>query len=313
MAVIHEMSALQLEKINYRGWPNCYRLSNASVELIVTTDVGPRLIRFGFVGGDNEFAEMSAELGQTGGSEWRVYGGHRLWHGPEAMPRTFVPDNEPVALEAGLEFVRVVQPTEPTTGIQKEMDIRLWPDAAYVRITHRLCNSGLWAVELAPWALTVLAPGGTAVIPLPPRGVHPANLQPNSSLTLWPYTDLSDPRWIWGRKYVLLRQDPTQRQPQKIGASVPDGWAAYARAGHLFVKTFYHVAGAAYPDFGCSVEAFANAEMLELETLGPLTRLKPGVVVEHIENWFLFQDVPTPASDAEVDTHIWPKLKEIMR
>ncbi len=312
MAATREMNVIQLEKINYRGWPNCYRLSNASMELTVTTDVGPRLIHFGFVGGDNEFAGVSADLGQTGGGEWRVYGGHRLWHAPEAMPRTFFPDNEPVAFETCSEFVRVVQPTEPTTGIQKEMDIHLWPEAARVQVKHRLRNCGLWAVELAAWALTAMAPGGTAVIPLPSRGAHPENLQPNSLLTLWPYTDLSDPRWRWGRKYVLLRQDPDQSQPQKIGASVPDGWVAYARDGHLFVKTFSPVARAAYPDFGCSVEAFTNAEMLELETLGPLTRLEPGAAVEHAENWFLFHDVPTPTSDVEVDTHILPKLKEIL-
>ncbi|MBI3243164.1 MAG: hypothetical protein HYZ49_12800 [Chloroflexi bacterium] len=306
------MAEFHLERANYRGWPNCYRLSNASAELIVTTDVGPRLIRFGFVGGDNEFAEFPAHLGQTGGDEWRMYGGHRLWHAPEAIPRTYFPDNGPVAFEICSEFMRVIQPMETTTGIQKEMDIRLWPDAACVQVTHRLRNCGLWAVELAAWALTAMAPGGIAVIPRPPRGAHLENLQPNSLLTLWPYTDLSDPRWRWGHKYVLLRQDPYQSQPQKIGAPVPDGWAAYARGDRLFVKSFAHAPGAAYPDFGCSAEAFANADMLELETLSPLTRLEPGAIVEHTEHWYLFRDVPAPDGDADVDRHILPKLKEII-
>jgi hypothetical protein len=42
-----------------------------------------------------------------------------------------------------------------------------------------------------------------------------------------------------------------------------------------------------YPDFGCSVEIFTNAAMLEVETLGPLTTLEPGSAVEHIEQWSL--------------------------
>ncbi len=66
---------VNLEKTSYGGWPNCYRLSNLAVELIVTADVGPRVIRFGFVGAENEFKEYEEQLGQTGGREWRIYGG----------------------------------------------------------------------------------------------------------------------------------------------------------------------------------------------------------------------------------------------
>ena len=84
------------EKVNYRGWPNCYRLSNGILELIITADVGPRIIRFGFVGQDNEFAEFEDMMGQTGGDEWKIYGGHRLWHAPEIPGRTYFPDNTPV-------------------------------------------------------------------------------------------------------------------------------------------------------------------------------------------------------------------------
>jgi hypothetical protein len=296
-------------KITYKGWPNCYRLSNDLVDLIVTTDVGPRVIRFGFVGQDNELKEYKEMMGLTGGDEWRIYGGHRLWHAPEAQPRTYFPDNSAVKLEEHDGFVRLVQPIEPTTGIQKEIDLRLSPDKAHVNLTHRLRNTNLWAVDLAPWALTVMAQGGKAVVPLPPRGSHEENLLPTNMLTLWAYTDMSDPRWTWGSKYVMLRQDPEAEAPQKIGLMVPDGWVAYARNGHLFVKKFNYVTGGCYPDFGCSVETFTNAEMLEAETLGPLVRLSPGAAVEHVEGWFLFRDVPVPQDDADVDEHILPKVK----
>jgi hypothetical protein len=214
-------------------------------------------------------------------------------------------------LEQKAECVRVIQPTETMTGIQKEMEISLSPEDAHLRIRHRLRNHNLWAVELSVWALTAMAPGGTAVIPLPMRGKHPEDLLPSSTLTVWPYTDLSDPRLTWGRKYVLLHQDPNRPSPQKIGASVPDGWAAYARDGHLFVKTFRHIPGATYPDFGSSFEAYTDGEILELETLSPLTRVEPGGVVEHTERWFLWPDVPTPRGDDDVDGYILPKLTRL--
>lgn len=301
---------IQASKTNYKGWPNCYRLANESIELIVTTDVGPRIIRFGFVGGDNEFVEFPEQLGKTGGREWRVYGGHRFWYAPEAEPRTYFPDNDPVKLEEHDGFVRVIQPAESTTGIQKEMDIHLHPKDARVEVVHRLRNCGTSDVELAPWALSVMAGGGIAIVPLPPRGSHPKDLPPENSLTLWKYTNMSDPRWTWGNRFILLRQDATPTAtPQKIGAMTPDGWAAYARAGSLFVKKFQHITGAPYPDFGSSVEVFTNHEMIEVETLGPLVTLRPRAQVEHTERWFLFRDVPVPKNDADVEKHVLLKVK----
>ncbi|HEX6384520.1 MAG TPA: hypothetical protein VF177_07610 [Anaerolineae bacterium] len=303
--------AISIGKINYEGWPNCYRLSNGLVELVVTTDVGPRVIRFGFAGGDNEFAEFPESLGKTGGETWQVYGGHRLWHAPEAVPRTYYPDNQPVSFEEHDGFTRLIQPTETTTGIQKEIDVRLAPDAASALVTHRLYNRNPWEVELAPWALSVMRPGGTAIIPLPPRGMHPQDLLPTSRIILWPYTDMSDPRWVWGNEYVMLRQDTSRPQPQKAGVMASDGWIAYANHGHLFVKTFAYVTGAAYPDLGCSVETFTNAEMLEVETLGPLTQLEPGTAVTHTETWHLFRDIPPPHDEAGVDSAVLPKINAI--
>ncbi len=299
-----------MEKINYNGWPNCCRLSNSLVDLVITTDVGPRIIRYGFINEENELNEVASHQGITGGTEWRMYGGHRFWHAPEADPRTYYPDNEPVQCQEFEDFVRITQPVETTTGLQKELDIRLYPADTHVRVIHRLRNTSLWDIQLAPWALTVVATGGTAIIPMPPRGSHLDNLLPVNSLAMWAYTDMSDPRWSWGRQYILLRQDPLMKTPQKIGALVPAGWLAYARRGHLFIKKYDFNHEAAYPDFGCSVESFTNDWMLELETLGPLTTLKPGQTVEHVEDWYLFREVPTPHNDAQVERHILPKILE---
>ncbi|MDQ7034921.1 MAG: hypothetical protein Q9P01_08815 [Anaerolineae bacterium] len=35
---------MQIETISYKGWENCYRLSDGTIEVIVTGDVGPRII-----------------------------------------------------------------------------------------------------------------------------------------------------------------------------------------------------------------------------------------------------------------------------
>lgn len=302
---------MNIEKIAYNGWPNCYRLFNNQVELVVTSDVGPRIIRYAFIGEANEFKENSEDAGKTGGSDWRAYGGHRLWHAPEDKIRTYSPDNYPLQVRQYAKFLRVTQLTEPTTGIQKEIDIRLDPETSHVQVTHRLVNNNLWQIELAAWALSVMDTGGVAILPLPPRGEHPKDILPTSTLTLWPYTDLSDPRWTLGKKYILFRQNPRWPNPQKIGALVPDGWVAYARAGHLFVKKFTCYLDGTYPDYGCAVELFNRVEMAEMETLGPTVPLAPGEGVEHIEDWYLLKNVPQPDSEADVEKFVAPRIAEL--
>ena len=121
----------RMEKVAYGGWPNCVRLANANMELIVTTDVGPRVIRCGFIGGQNLFKEFEELLGQTGGDEWQSYGGHRFWHAPEAAPRTYWPDNDPVEYAWAEDTLKITQPVEGTTGMQKEIEITLAHEVAH--------------------------------------------------------------------------------------------------------------------------------------------------------------------------------------
>ena len=141
---------------------------------------------------------------------------------------------------------------------------------------------------------------------MPPRGPHPENLPPANSLTLWAYTDFTDPRWVLGFKYFMLKNDPQRKDPQKLGLMCPSGWVAYANAGRLFAKKFQHCRGAAYTDFGCSVETFTNDEMLEVETLGPIAKLEPGQTVEHTEEWLLAKNVPVPQNDADIERDVLP-------
>jgi hypothetical protein len=297
---------MKFERLNYLGWPTCYRLDNGEVELIVTGDVGPRLIHFGFAGKENLFAVLPGTAGLTGGEDWRVYGGHRLWHAPEAMPRTYYGDNHPVKVEFDGVVLRIAQPVEPWTGIQKKMEIRMAKTGARILVRHILVNQSMWPVELAPWALTVMAPGGTAIAPLPPRGSHPEHLLPSGTIALWPYTNMADPRWTWGERFVMLRQDAGRPLPQKIGFNAPDGWAAYVRNDTLFVKRFEVQPGADYLDFGSCLELFTDDSMLEVETLGPARTLAPGQSAIHDETWYLAAHVSQPFSDEDVERDILP-------
>ena len=114
-----------MEKIAYGGWANCIRLTNGRMELVITTDVGPRIIRLGFIGGQNMFKEYAAQMGTTGADKWSIYGGHRLWHAPEVDPRTYAPDNMPVKYAWDGKTLKLGPQVEKETGIEKAIEITL--------------------------------------------------------------------------------------------------------------------------------------------------------------------------------------------
>lgn len=295
-----------IRKMEYKGWKNCIELSNGIVDLIATTDVGPRIIRFGFQGKENEFFEYPDQVGTTGGDEWKLYGGHRLWHSPESMPRTYEPDNSQISWEKKLNGVALSQPVEPWTQIKKDMEVTLSPESPTVTVLHRLTNKGAWPVELALWALTVAAPGGKEIIP---QITKDTGLLPNRMLSLWPYTKMNDNRVYWGEKFIMLRQDKNAEAAFKIGLPNEEGWAAYANHGHLFVKQFPYVEEAIYPDYSASsYETYTNNLMLEMESLSPIVFLEPDDYIEHTEVWTLYDNIKVPETEKEVEENIVPLI-----
>lgn len=304
-------AAVKIEKTEYKGWPNCYRISNGEVDLVVTTDVGPRVIRFGFAGGQNFFKEFDAQMGKSGEKEWMARGGHRIWIAPEHVKDTYALDNGPVKISIEGGVVSLTQPVEPETSLEKQVVVKLAPSGTSVEVLHRITNRAKRARELAPWALTMMAQGGYGITGFPPRGTHPEQLAPTNPLVMWAFTNLADPRWKFTRKYLILRQDPASTgQPQKLGHFNADTWGAYWLGSELFLKRYQADPKRTYTDMGCSYETFTNQDMLELETLGPLQTLQPGESVEHVERWSLHRNVKLSSwTDEELDAVLLPLLK----
>ncbi|MUV88988.1 hypothetical protein GJ629_03020 [Halapricum sp. CBA1109] len=284
------MSGVTVEHTTYEGWEHCIRITNGHVELVVTTVVGPRVVHFGFVDGRNELFLDEDTAGATDREEWTLYGGHRLWHAPENDPRTFVPDNDPVEYELTETGCVLTQPTEADSGMEKTVEVSMAADAPSVTLDHRITNDGVWPVEFAPWAVTVLEPGGTGVAPLP-QG-DPDLLLPDRSVTFWPDADPGDDRLEWVEDHLLVRHDDGEEL--KVGTSGTEEWTAYVNDGHALLKSFAWDPEATYPDMGCAVEMFQIPGFFELETLGPKATADPGETLTHEEQWTLIDGVDCP-------------------
>lgn len=303
--------SVTIEKVEWKGWPNCWRIANDKAELIVTQDVGPRVMRLGFIGGQNLFKEFTGQLGQSGEKSWTIRGGHRLWKGPEDRHATYALDNGPIDISAAESVLTATQPIEPETRLQKQMQILLAETGTDVVVKHTIWNRGSLPVEIAAWTPTVMAQGGLGVTGFPPRGTHPEDLEPTNPLIMWAFTDLTDPRWKFTKKYLTLRQDPQNRSPQKLGHWNANTFGAYFLNGEVFLKRYFPSPGTRHPEFGASFEIFTNQDFLELETMGPLTLLAKDEGLTHIEHWSLHAGISlSDISDAALDAALLPLLKE---
>jgi hypothetical protein len=303
------MGEVTVDKTTWRGH-EALHVTNGTVELVIVTGLGPRIVRYAFVGGENALGEVAADAKPTTTKlgDWFLYGGHRLWIGPEIVPDTYAPDNGPVAAKVEGGTITLTQPVD-AAGIEKIMTVTLAPTGTGVTVGHRVINRGKTAIDRSAWALTVMNGGGFVIIPNEPYKSHDEELQPQRAMTAWAYTDMSDSRWTWGRKYILLHVDPAKKPSQKIGVSNRRGWAGYWKNGLLFIKRYDYTDGATYPDFGVNTETYTSENFVELETLGPMKHLAPGQANTHEERWTLHKDVQVGSTEDALDAALTAVLK----
>ncbi len=299
---------------NYKDFGKVIALDNGVVEAYVTVDVGPRIIRFGFVGGQNFMQDDRTALGGLtdqvfedyfgAGKKWENLGGHRIWLSPESYPETYYPDLDPVEyrVEPDGKTVSFFAPFEHENSVFKEMLVTLPEDKENaLLVTMRVTNIGDKPLRFAIWGLTVSAQGGTEIIPM---NTDNTGLLSNRTIMAWPYTDMGDPRVTWRNKYVTLRQDPTATTPFKLGFDLKGGKVHYVLKGEVFTKFHMtHHPHATYPDNGCSFETYTNPNFIEIESLSPLCDVAPGSRSELTELWML-QKSPVENPDLSTDEAI---------
>lgn len=289
-----------ITEIQYKNFGRCLELKNDTATLVVTLDIGPRIISYHLNGKENilledeqrVFFERGESFKEYFGEDktWYIYGGHRLWSSPESMPHSYVPDNDPVeysVLDCGNNEKGVSLTPPPTrTGQQHNIIISLDNDSSRVKVVHNIKNVSGAIVTLAPWPMTVCSAGGVEIFP---QSTKDNGLLSNRRNVFWSYSDINDPRFFLGNKYGTLKQVPDSEGKFKIGMNNEDGWAAYVNKGQIFLKNFNMNIDGEYPDFGCNFETFTNGIFLECESLGELKTLKNGQTTSITEEWELIE------------------------
>ena len=280
---------------SFKDYGRVVSISNGVIEAMVSIDVGPRIVSFGYLGGQNFMNTDRKGLGGLcdekyedffgKGRKWESMGGHRIWLSPESYPETYLPDDRPVEYTV-TENGAIFNPLpDSEVGAQKYMEIKMDKDDTNMELIMRIKNISDKEKEFSIWSLSVCAKGGTLILP---TNRIDTGLLPNRIVSVWPYTDMSNDRIYWGNKYITLRQDDKYENPVKIGVDLNCGRAYYVMGDDILCKEYEtkHPT-AAYPDGGCSFESYTNALMLEFETLGELKKVAPQETSELIEHWSL--------------------------
>ena len=304
---------MSIETLSYMGLPGCLKLSNGSVDVIATTTVGPRILFYGPTGGSNVMGHFLDASKDTALGTWKPYGGHRLWVWPEVFPATYAPDNDPVEHSTEGEFGLVLRQAVDKAGMQKTMRLTLSPTGSHVRLQQTVTSHNLWPIDIAAWAISIVD-AGTSVIPRVPFQTHDEYVPVTQPLALCAFTDLQDPRFTLGLKYLLLRGDPERAGSQKLGLRNKQEWCAHLVNDLLFVKRFTHEERAEYPDYGVNTEVYTEGRFQELELLGPRRVVETGESLTLVEDWHLFEDVAfdgTKDSLETLDAVIAPHIRSL--
>jgi hypothetical protein len=269
---------MEIERRRYEPLGEAWAIRRGALELVVVTEVGPRIMSFRHGDGPNLLFVDTADVRRR---DWRFYGGSRFWVSPETES-AYHPENSPGEVTVTDDELRVVIPAEPS-GLRRSTTIRAAASHAGFEIEYRLANEGEMLARGGAWILTCALGPGRLICPWN-EGSAAWATQMVRYWRRWSTfgTDIASPQWHHGNEVFWI--DPTG-ETGKVGLFSAQGLLALVREDGTFVKQSDPVPWASYPDGGCNLEVCTTSRFIEMETLSPLVDLHPGDALVHREQW----------------------------
>jgi Domain of unknown function (DUF4380) len=278
----------------FLGWQDAYRVTNGHVTVSVVPGAGGRVLEFS-LDGQNALWMNPGLAGKlypvpkrpATWSNWRNYGGYKLWPAPQARwPQNGAAAPDPF-LDGGAVSVEVIAGSglrltgAPSLdmGLVFVRELQLDAATGVLTVQQRMHNIGNKPVDWSIWDVTQ--------IPAPAWVVLPANpASPNQNGIL----PLGGGQNQWTNENGLIITE-YRGVSGKIGADSPGGWVVGVVGDLAYVKRFPpRREDATYPDKGSTVEVYTNDKSLpyiEMEVLGPIVHLEPGEETAYPETWAL--------------------------
>lgn len=283
-------AGVEVTEISYHGWDASYHMTNGTVEVVVVPAIG-RIMRYAFVGEESPIWENEAWLGKTRADaepgEWANFGGDKNWTAPQSdwpkylersWPPDFAFDGQPCTAEITEDgSILLTSPVSEDNGLrvlrELKLDIegtRLQIDQAFEKVEGEPCEVSIWSITQVAEADVLYMPLGEMrdYIPLS-KELNPEN---------------------WRADGAWMHVTRNTQKAAKAGTASKEAWLAWVKGDLAFRIMGSFDPESSYPDGGCNLEIYTNADPLrysELELLGPINAYSIGDKHSSIMIWEL--------------------------
>ena len=286
-----------LTRQQHAGWTDAIGMDNGTVEALIVPSIG-RVMQFRFKGGDDVFWENPVTLGgKMSPKPWDTpgsFGGDKTWPAPQSQwnwPPPDVFDASPLTIEFIDQAVVLRSPVSPRFGIETERRIKLGTRGAVMTIETTYSKKVGDPVEVGVWVITQAVEPEAAFLPIPSGSKF------QNGLT----TEWGNPAKMEGVKMgdELISITRIPSAARKIGNDASSiVWVGKKTVLRIDSP---RIADANYPDDGCSAEIYTNndpAKYIEIETVGPLKKMKVGDQLSATNTYRLFKRTAASATEA---------------
>lgn len=284
-----------IEKISYRGWPNCFRLQSGSISLVVNASAGGRILRYERKGLNIIYEDRSQDGLMLPDFEKKFFDpdGGRFDYGPERLTEkihgiSFLGPYEGEIIDQ--YTLQITSREDSKLGLLSTRIFQLEPQTGKLKITRSMKNISGQDREYFFWGRTLVKAEGKLIVPVNEDSKLPQK---------WG-------RYIWGDpdtfecdlhdKGVSLKNglfilDTKKAENEKYGVDSSDGWMAYQSQGLLFIKKYKHYEDKKYGEsFGLTnIFYIKKSVFAEMEPVSPMEKLLPGEDFSYSETWYLLE------------------------
>ncbi len=294
----NQTTPAKIEHVRYHGWEKALRLHNAQAEVIVVPEIG-RVMSFRLHDGQNVFWEdrsLDGKRGDPAGKEWINFGGDKTWPAPEADWGKYTGRKEwmpPAAfdsmrVQARIEGNAVVltSPVDPHYGIRTIRRVQLHGQNLNITTTYERVSGE--PTKVGVWVITQFREPVAVVVPVKASSIFP-EAHYKFGPEPWPQLERRG-------NHLVIKRDP--KAPHKMGSDARQ--LLWIGEHETCVITTWSQ-GNEYPDRGASAEVYTNPDpkkYVELETLGPLSWLKPGEQIVNTQSYALQRRTGTTIEQA---------------
>lgn len=271
-----------------------------SMRLVAITQFGPRIAFFGKPDGKNLLLWKPGEYGR---GDWDLRGGHRVWMtrpGADECEDTYATDNDPCDIALFGNGFCLTGAVSPSNLTRRGMTVKLLGNDS-IQVDNFVINAGDMLYSGGLWALTCSLPtkGTRYAIPIGDGscwdaftmvsfrewgghgvgGFNDSQIQMTDDMILVTPAGVENKRMVQAHSGIIAMSDPVN---DITFAKKVD----FNRTGNYPLNT--NMAFYIGPD----------NFMVEMETMGPETTLKPGEDLIHREIWVL-KDGAMPFDSAE--------------